>query len=96
MTLLETIDSTEFSDEGAKMFAALCSSSPTDEAALVVLAAAAAILARDAADEDALLISSCEFAEVAEEMRLHMPDQPRRPTLMLVGGSNHIPNQKEA
>lgn len=96
MTLLDTIDRTEFTDAGAAMFASLSSASPCEEASLVVLAAAAAILARDAIDEDALLISCCEFAEVAEEMRLHLLDGRCRPTLMVVAGTDHTLNQKEA
>lgn len=96
MTLLQTIEGTEFSDEGAAMFAALADTSATDETALVVLAAAAAILARDAIDEDALLVTCCEFSEVAEELRLRLLDDRGRPKLMLVGGKDHTPNLKEA
>ena len=96
MTLFETIDGHDFSAGALEMFARLAGVSPTDEAALVVLAAAAAILASDAVDEGALLLRCGEFSEVAEEMRLRFSDGPRQPPLLLVGGADFTPIQKEA
>lgn len=96
MTLLETIGNTEFSPEAVEMFASLVDTSTTDETALVILAAAAAILAFNAVDEDALLVTCCEFSEVAEDLRLHFSTDRSRPTLMVVAGTDHTPIQKEA
>ena len=95
MTLIDTFDRQEFSDDSARMFTTLVGFSPTQEGALVVLAAAAMLLARDAVDENSLLRSCHEFAELAEELRLHLPENLRQPKLALVGGTEHSPQSKD-
>ncbi|MFD1914139.1 hypothetical protein [Halodurantibacterium flavum] len=98
MTLLDILENTEFTDAGTALFTELASNSATDESALVVLAAAAALLARGAVNDDALLVSCCEFAEVAEEMHRSLINRQRRaakaPVLRLVGRDGHISTPK--
>lgn len=90
-TLVEQIDSTQFTEDGADLFVTLTRFDASDEGAAVVLAAAAQLLARQHADftpRDANdLFALCEeFTDLVFTWRARLGMGSIRPALRLVGG----------
>jgi hypothetical protein len=92
-TLVDQIDSTQFSEDAADMFVKLSSFDASDEGAAVVLAAAAQLLARQhayltARDADALLGLCDEFTDLVFTWRVRLGLHTIRPALRVVGGTD--------
>lgn len=92
-TLVEQIDSTQFTEEGAELFVMLSRFDASDEAAAVVLASAAQLLARQhadltARDTNALLNLCEEFTDLVFAWRARLALSSIRPGLRIVGGTD--------
>jgi hypothetical protein len=97
--LLDQIESIAFAPDSFDLFAALTSYSAADEEAAVVLVAAAVLLAREhlnPGDVGPLSDLTDQFRDVVFEARRRLTDGRCRPTLRVVGGTEHNPSRKEA